>query len=74
VSDERAELAANITDALPAILTVDEAAAFLRISRRTLGKLLAAKRIRTVRYTSGGSARVLIRRAALTAFVANNGE
>ena len=64
------ELAANITAELPAILTVDEAAEFLRISRRTLGKLLAAKRIKPVRYATGGSARVLIPKAALTEFIA----
>jgi excisionase family DNA binding protein len=68
----RAEIAKQLVAELPPILSVDETAKVLRISRRTLGKLLALKRIKTIRYTTGGSARVLIPRTSIEAFLAEH--
>jgi len=66
-ADELAQLVAD----LPPLLTIEETARVLRISRRTLAKVLAAKRIRTIRPTCSGG-RVLIPRTALHAFLTEN--
>ncbi len=50
------------------LLTVDEAAAQLRISRRSVWNLIAAGRLRTVHPTPG---RTLVTRRELDAYVAS---
>lgn len=51
----------------PLVLTIDEAAASLRVSRRTLYRLIAAGRIRVIHPSPG---RTLVERRELEAYVA----
>jgi excisionase family DNA binding protein len=55
--------------ALPALVTTDEAASALRMSKRTLARNLADGRIKSVRHGEGGAARRLIPRGALAAYL-----
>lgn len=61
--------AADALGGLPAVLTTDEAIGVLRTSRRNLYRWIAAGKLRAVRHGVGGSARVLIPRAAIAAYL-----
>ena len=50
----------NIVAKLPDVCTLAEASQAVRLSRRTLSRLIRAERIKAARLTEGGSSRVLI--------------
>jgi excisionase family DNA binding protein len=56
----------------PANLTLHEAACELRCSIPTVRRLIARGRLRSVRTGHGGSAKTLIPRSALAAFIAGS--
>jgi len=71
-TQETAKSADWITEALrgaPAILTAPEACAILRCGRRQLYRLTAAGRLQGVRAHASGSARLLIPRASMEAYL-----
>lgn len=56
-------------EALPAFLTMDEAAKVLRLSKRTIARLVADGRLGSVRHGESGGARRLIPRQAVDAYL-----
>lgn len=52
---------------LDELLTVDEAARFLRLSRATIYRMISAREVEVVHYGSGGGRARLTRRALLAA-------
>jgi excisionase family DNA binding protein len=54
---------------LPGLLGADEACKALRIARRKLNTLVADRRLRSVKHSEGGSARLLIPRAEIARYL-----
>lgn len=50
----------NLVAKLPDVCTLAEASKAVRLSRRTLTRLIRAERLKAARLTDGGSSRVLI--------------
>lgn len=69
-SASRPDWIAHAIEGLPALMTAHEAAAALRCSRRTLGRLAATGQLQARRAAHGGSSRLLVPREALAEYLA----
>ncbi|MCB9893535.1 MAG: helix-turn-helix domain-containing protein [Planctomycetes bacterium] len=68
----QADLAAAIKE-LPPILTLSEAAEFMRLSTRTLRRLIAAGRLQTTKADSSRNGKVLVPRASIQRVLSGEG-
>lgn len=69
MSDPRNQAEQLVAD-LPTLCTVAETALVLRVSERTVHRLLATRRLQKYQLSDGGSARVLIPRASIVDLLA----
>jgi excisionase family DNA binding protein len=61
----------DVTQGLPGLLLISEAAAALRMSPRSIRRMIRAGSLRAVRATESGSARVLIPRAEISRYLSS---